>query len=298
MSEIIKALTTIMGEVGSVKKGGENKFHGYRYARAEDVAHALQGLLAKHGVLIIQTEQGVSVAVGVDRGAVLRQTYRFFLLHTSGETLSQVEGVPFTHTGCAQAGNSKGGLDDKALNKCHTAARKYFTLALFQIPTGDFADADEDEDQGRPAADDRGAARNYRPGERRAVAEYPQEAQGSARTAAPRDPGPQHPQEDAAPTEARDEAKAAPLVVRWPKDTQGNALERDFPPTKRGGREALDTLLKATRANRGVMDIPDNQDLIDRLTRIAESDPSCAAWLETITEIHDLWLNNSGLGNG
>lgn len=277
MSEIIKALTAIMGEVGSVKKGGENKFHGYKYARAEDVVHALQGLLAKHGVLIIQTEQGASVAVGADRGAVLRQTYRFFLLHTSGEKLTEVDGVPMTHTGCAQAMNSKGGLDDKALNKCHTAARKYFTLALFQIPTGEFADPDEDEDQGRPP-------------------QRPQEAQGSARTAERPDPPPQLPPDSGRPQEARDDARA--LVVRWPPDSQGNALERDFPPTKRGGREALDTLLKATRANRAVMDIEGNQLLIDRLDRLARDDPSCAAWLDTITEIHDLWLNNAGVGNG
>jgi hypothetical protein len=36
------------------------------------------------------------------------------------------------------------------LNKCHTAARKYFLLALFQIPTGDEEDADRGEDE-RPA---------------------------------------------------------------------------------------------------------------------------------------------------
>lgn len=273
MSEIIKALTAIMGEVGSVKKGGFNEFHKYPFARAEDVVHALQGLLSKHGVLIIQTEDGPSVGVG----NLVRQTYRFFLLHTSGETLTQVEGVPFVQTGCAAATNSKGGLDDKALNKCHTAARKYFTLALFQIPTGDFADPDQDEDQGRPP-------------------QRPQEAQGSARTAERPDPPPHLPPDSGRPQEARDDARA--LVVRWPPDSQGNALERDFPPTKRGGREALDTLLKATRANRAVMDIEGNQLLIDRLDRLARDDPSCAAWLDTITEIHDLWLNNAGVGNG
>jgi hypothetical protein len=40
------------------------------------------------------------------------------------------------------------------LNKCHTAARKYFLLALFQIPTGEEDDADQGENDitGRRAA--------------------------------------------------------------------------------------------------------------------------------------------------
>jgi hypothetical protein len=33
------------------------------------------------------------------------------------------------------------------MNKCHTAARKYFLLALFQIPTEDDADADGGQQQ-------------------------------------------------------------------------------------------------------------------------------------------------------
>ncbi len=44
----------------------------------------------------------------------------------------------------------KRGVGHKSLNKCHTAARKYFLLALFQIPTGEEADADQGENE-RPA---------------------------------------------------------------------------------------------------------------------------------------------------
>ena len=48
-------------------------------------------------------------------------------------------------TGVSTCRNSKGGWDDKSLNKCHTAARKYFLLSLFQIPTGEEDDADKGE---------------------------------------------------------------------------------------------------------------------------------------------------------
>jgi hypothetical protein len=50
-------------------------------------------------------------------------------------------------TGMSRCRDSKGGFDDKSMNKCHTAARKYFLLALFQIPTGDIDDADSADGQ-------------------------------------------------------------------------------------------------------------------------------------------------------
>ena len=65
----------------------------------------------------------------------------------SGETWPQ----PLRQTGVSTCRNSKGGWDDKSLNKCHTAARKYFLLSLFQIPTGEEADADFGENDERPA---------------------------------------------------------------------------------------------------------------------------------------------------
>ena len=42
--------------------------------------------------------------------------------------------------------NHKGTVDDKAANKCHSAARKYFLLGLLQVPVGDLPDADSDDD--------------------------------------------------------------------------------------------------------------------------------------------------------
>jgi hypothetical protein len=80
-------------------------------------------------------------------GNGLAITYEFTLSHRDGETWPEKP----RQTGMAQCRNSKGGIDDKAPNKCHTAARKYFMLALFQIPTGDYDDADKDDAE-RPDA--------------------------------------------------------------------------------------------------------------------------------------------------
>jgi hypothetical protein len=143
MSKIVQAVSKIMNDVGSVKKEGNNAFHNYKYATAADISHKIQPLLAREGLVIFQTETERNF---VSDGAALAITYEFQLAHKEGEIWPDRP----RQTGMAAARNSKGGFDDKAANKCHTAARKYFMLALFQIPTGDYDDADAQED--RPAA--------------------------------------------------------------------------------------------------------------------------------------------------
>jgi hypothetical protein len=140
MSKIVQAVSKIMNDVGSVKKEGNNAFHNYKYATAADISHKIQPLLAREGLVIFQTETERHF---VADGAALAITYEFQLAHAEGETWPDRP----KQTGMAAARNSKGGFDDKAANKCHTAARKYFMLALFQIPTGDYDDADKDEDR-------------------------------------------------------------------------------------------------------------------------------------------------------
>lgn len=140
MNKIIAAIAKIMSEVGSVKKDGENKFHGYKYATASDILHKIQPLLAREGLVIFQNE--VSRDLIAD-GSALAINYEFTIAHKDGDVWNE----RIKQTGMAAARNSKGGFDDKAANKCHTAARKYFMLALFQIPTGDYDDADEQEDR-------------------------------------------------------------------------------------------------------------------------------------------------------
>ncbi len=143
MSSIIKAVTTIMGEVGSVQKAGTNDFHRYKYATAADILHKLQPLMAREGLVVFQTEQSRDL---IADGSVLSVTYEFTLAHRDGD----VWPTPIIRTGMSAARNTKGGFDDKALNKCQTSAHKYFHLTLFEIPTGDYDDADAEEDRNAP----------------------------------------------------------------------------------------------------------------------------------------------------
>jgi ERF superfamily len=107
-----------------------------------DILKEITPLLGKHGIVIFQSETGRAM---FDEDNVIAIEYAFTVAHASGEIWPHA----IKQTGVSTCRNSKGGWDDKSLNKCHTAARKYFLLALCQIPTGNEEDdADQDE---RPA---------------------------------------------------------------------------------------------------------------------------------------------------
>src|SRR6266478_2899825 len=135
---LVAAIAAVMNEVHVVAKRGENAFHGYRYATMGDILKEITPLLGRHGIVIFQSETGRAM---FDDDNVIAVEYSFTVAHASGETWPQ----QLRQTGVSTCRNSMGGWDDKSLNKCHTAARKYFLLSLFQIPTGEEADADQGE---------------------------------------------------------------------------------------------------------------------------------------------------------
>ena len=138
--EIATAITKVMADVDYIEKDGWNDFHRFKFVTVGSLLGKLQPSMAKHGLIVFQTEQSREF---LDDGRVLSITYLFSLAHASGVM------SPFgsLQTGLAVCRNSKGGFDDKAANKCHTAARKYFLLATFQVPSGDLPDSDMDGDE-------------------------------------------------------------------------------------------------------------------------------------------------------
>jgi ERF superfamily protein len=141
IAQITKAIAAVMQEIDTVAKRGQHAFHRYRYAKMEDILRQLTPLLGKHGLVVFQDEVGRTM---FDDGSVIAVAYEFTVAHESGEIWPH----RLRQTGVARCRDSKGGWDDKALNKCHTAARKYFLLSLFQIPTGEEADADHGDNDG------------------------------------------------------------------------------------------------------------------------------------------------------
>ena len=151
-AEVMNAIAEIMASDLYVQKRGSNKFHGYKYATVGDLLDKIQPLMAKHGLVVLQSERTKDF---VDGGNVLAIDYEFTLAHKSGAVWPDRPVI----TGMTSCRNSKAGFDDKSANKCHTAARKYFLLGLFQVPTGEDyreplhdGDADAQEDQPPPPA--------------------------------------------------------------------------------------------------------------------------------------------------
>lgn len=136
--KVAEAIVKVMGDVGYVQKKGVNQFHNYKFAAVGDVLAKIQPAMHEAGLLIAQDE----IKHEILAETAMTATYQFVLSHASGETWQHFP----RHTGMAALRTQKGSIDDKALNKCHTAARKYFLLALFQIPTGEAVDPDMDGD--------------------------------------------------------------------------------------------------------------------------------------------------------
>ena len=156
--KLATAISKVMGEIAAdpIHKSGKNSFHNYSYARMQDILNGLTPLMSKHGITIMQTE----IERGfMDNGNAIYATYDFTIMHESGE----VWPFPQRQTGVSNTRTSKGTFDDKGLNKCHTSARKYFLLSLFQIPTTDEDDADRGDNDGYGAEE----RRRPRPGLRR-----------------------------------------------------------------------------------------------------------------------------------
>jgi len=131
--KLADAIAAVMREIEPVEKGGKNTFQNYKFARMQDVLQELTPLMSKHGIVIMQSE----VERGfMDKGGSIYATYDFTVMHKSGQVWPERQ----RQTGVSRTRDSKGGFDDKSLNKCHTAARKYFLMSLFQIPTSDDVD--------------------------------------------------------------------------------------------------------------------------------------------------------------
>jgi hypothetical protein len=139
VGHIAGAIAAVMSKVDTIEKRGRNEYFGYNYARMEDVLYAVTPLMGAAGLAVIQNE----VSKEILEGNRLAVTYEFSILHSSGEVWPEKP----RFTGVCISRDRKGNWDEKAVAKCHTNARKYFLLALFQVPAGDFPDVDEDANQ-------------------------------------------------------------------------------------------------------------------------------------------------------
>ncbi len=124
---IFKKIPMIMGEVGAIEKNRKNQAQGYSFRGIDDVYHAMQPLLAKHGVFFAPN--------------VLRETREERTGKSGGTliyTVLAVEFIFFADDGSSFKASTVGeAMDsgDKSANKAMSAALKYALLQVFCIPT-------------------------------------------------------------------------------------------------------------------------------------------------------------------
>lgn len=136
--KVVEAVAAVMMDMEPVGKGGTNKFHDYKYARMQDILQMLTPLMGRHGLAVFQHEVRHEM---FDDGKCIAIHYQFTVAHKSGEIWPERP----IQTGMAPCRTSKGTFDDKSFAKAHTSARKYFLLSLFQIPTEDEDDPDNEK---------------------------------------------------------------------------------------------------------------------------------------------------------
>lgn len=137
MSKAVYAkISAVSASITKVEKSSKNTFHNYMYQGWDAVLVALKAACVTHGlVILVEPEDEKIVPIVTSKGnekQTLIVSYRFtFADIDTGET------VQLSNIGQATL------EDDKAYNKCQTAAYKYMALKVFQIGvTGDDTDTD------------------------------------------------------------------------------------------------------------------------------------------------------------
>lgn len=118
ISKLAPALVKALSEIGGVSKGTENTFFKSKYATLENVIEASKGILAAHGIALMQFPAAFA------NGAMSLDTV---LLHESGEWLSGEEAF----------GVATGKQDPQAVGSALTYARRYAQMAVLNMPAVD-----------------------------------------------------------------------------------------------------------------------------------------------------------------
>lgn len=138
MSAIYQLIPKVMADIGSVGKDRRNEQQRYAFRGIEDMYHAAQPAMVKHGIFCAPE-------------VIEREVYRFEKTNDSGKSTTWLHvALKVTHRFYAEDGSNVSvttwgeGLDnsDKATNKAMSGAMKYALIELFCVPTADVEDSD------------------------------------------------------------------------------------------------------------------------------------------------------------
>lgn len=137
-------MARVMGKISRLQKDGTNPHFRYEYVTDGAVYDTVRGHLASEGIAIFASMLDVEQHKFSEKQQHTKARFEFVL--ADGET-----GETMTCTWFAEALDSQ----DKGINKCATAALKYWLLKTFIIPTGDDPDGDGAVPQRKRAATSR-----------------------------------------------------------------------------------------------------------------------------------------------
>lgn len=134
MATLYAKMARVMGKMTRVQKDGENTFHNYKYATADDVADMIRAAMAEEKIAFF-AEMGDSDTIPHGKGTRTTTTFNFtFACGDTGATITKQWISIADDTG------------DKGVNKSATYAEKYFLMKTFIVSTGTEPDGDADDD--------------------------------------------------------------------------------------------------------------------------------------------------------
>ena len=133
-------IAKIRSEIGTVAKTGHNEYANYKYIEESGILKALNPLLEKNGLVIIQSVEEKKTTTQ-EKGLFVELKMKYTIIEIStGEKLEL-----FWH---GEAKDSQ----DKALYKAYTGCNKYFLMKIFGIASGDDPEVpDPGETKGKTA---------------------------------------------------------------------------------------------------------------------------------------------------
>lgn len=143
-------LAAVMGEIGSIPKGGTNSHFNYKFVTADSVADKVRTLLSEHKVAFFAAIVGKNL-VEIRKTTEKTDPKSGEISRVSTISMRWVVDFEFTfadgESGACQSSlwtAEADSADDKGINKCATAAEKYFLLKTFVVTSADEPDADAD----------------------------------------------------------------------------------------------------------------------------------------------------------
>ena len=135
-STLYAKMARVMAATSYIEKDGKNPHFGYRFTTDSAVYNTIRQQLADNNLAVFASMVDVmQTEIAKDGGKKTWHTLaKFEFTIADGDS-----GEKFTCSWQAEADDQQ----DKGVNKCATAALKYWLLKTFVIPTGDDPDANE-----------------------------------------------------------------------------------------------------------------------------------------------------------